>query len=125
MEKLEQQMGDRWFLSTTLALLAEAVYAQERYAEAGRTIDLTERSSAGDDVVSHILWRATRGKVLALGRASSTSARASSVRRWQSRETDDLNIQADKLIDLAEVLRLAGREDELDPLLVQALELYE
>ena len=37
----------------------------------------------------------------------------------QSRETDDLNIQADKLIDLAEVLRLAGREDELDPLLVR------
>ena len=42
-----------------------------------------------------------------------------------ARQTDDLNLQADKLIDLAEVLRLAGREDEIGPVLAEALELYE
>ena len=119
-----EDMGEKGYLATSAALLAEACYALGRYPDAERFS--SDRSvAADDDVVSHILWRATRGKLEA--RQGELGPGEELVRESVAlaRQTDDLNLQADKLIDLAEGLALAGREDEIGAVLTEALELYE
>jgi thioredoxin-like negative regulator of GroEL len=44
---------------------------------------------------------------------------------WHAKRTDALNVQADALCDLAEVLERAGRLQEATAVLEQALERYE
>ena len=69
-------------------------------------------AAAGDDVFSQVLWRSALAKIEArrgeIERAEQLAREA--VRRVE--ETDLLNAQADTLLDLSEVLRLAGRRDE-------------
>jgi class 3 adenylate cyclase/tetratricopeptide (TPR) repeat protein len=120
-----EEMGERGCLSTTAGFLSEAIYAQGRYQEAERLSHVTERCAARDDLVSHVLWRGTRAKLLARrGNLEPAESLAREAVRLVA-ETDDLNLHADKLMDLAEVMRLAERSGEAAPFVSRALELYE
>jgi hypothetical protein len=70
-------------------------------------------------------WRAVRGKIFA--RRGDVEAGEALVREAVAigRETDDLRSLGDCLLDLAEVLALAGRGVESIPLAEEALGLYE
>jgi len=107
-----EQMGERSFLSTIAALLAHALYAFGEYDEAEVFSRESKNAAAGDDVFSQVLWRSALAKIEArrgeIERAEQLAREA--VRRVE--ETDLLNAQADTLLDLSEVLRLAGRRDE-------------
>jgi predicted ATPase len=107
-----EQMGERSFLSTIAALLAHALYAFGEYDEAEVFSRESKKAAADDDVFSQVLWRSALAKIEArrgeIERAEQLAREA--VRRVQ--ETDLLNAQADTLLDLSEVLRLAGRRDE-------------
>ena len=112
-EKLER-MGERTLLATTAAMLAQAVYAQDRHAEAAELCRASERIAAPEDVATQALWRGVRAKIRAhegdLDEADALAHEA--VRLVES--TDLLNDRGDALLDLAEVLRAGGRASEAE-----------
>lgn len=55
-------MGERNFIATTAALLAEAVYRQGRGAEALSLTEFSRKTAAADDVATQFLWRCVAGK---------------------------------------------------------------
>jgi predicted ATPase/class 3 adenylate cyclase len=119
------QMGEHGFSSTIAGFLAQALYAQGDYQEAGRFSRASEEAAAPDDVISQMLWRTSRAKILArqgdLERAEALAREA--VRLGEP--TDLVNTRADALSDLAEVLALAGRLEEALAALEEAAQLYE
>jgi tetratricopeptide (TPR) repeat protein len=119
------RMGERGLLSTVAGFLAHALYACGEYDEAARFSRESEEAAAPDDVFSQILWRTSRAKILAkqgdLDRAESLALEAARV----GEATDLLNTRADTLVDLAEILRLAGRQVEARAALAEAAGLYE
>jgi predicted ATPase/class 3 adenylate cyclase len=118
-------MGDRGLLSTVAAALARAIYAQGRYEEAERFTEISEDLDGRGNIASQIGWRATRGKVLAHRRdfeqAESLAREAVAI----AERTDDLAQRGRALLDLAEVLELAHRNEEATQLVETALDLFE
>ena len=55
-ERLEE-MGEKALLATTAAMLAQALYAQERYDEAERFCSVSESTAAAEDSVTQVIWR--------------------------------------------------------------------
>src|SRR5262249_35120225 len=62
-EQLEA-MGERAWLATTAALLAEALLAQDRDDEAWRFTETGEAAAAPDDLNAHMLCRGVRARLL-------------------------------------------------------------
>jgi tetratricopeptide (TPR) repeat protein len=94
--------------------LSEVLYRQGRYEEALAFLD-------PDDVTVG----ARRGKILArLGDPAESERRARlAVESWEG--SDYLVDRANALMDLAEVLRLAGRPEESSRVVADALRLYD
>jgi predicted ATPase/class 3 adenylate cyclase len=110
-ESLEQ-MGERSFLSTIAGLLAHALCELGEFDEAEAFSRASEAAAAPDDVFSQVLWRSALAKVRARrGDFDEAEALAREAVRI-SEETDLLNAQADALLDLSEILRVAGRPEE-------------
>lgn len=120
-----QRKGETGFLSTTAGYLAEALYLQGRLDEAERFAGLARETAAPDDVTSQVDWRRVRAKVLA--RRGETEGAESLAREAVelAAGTDYIVQHGDALMDLAEVLRLAGRSADAIPAVRQAIELYE
>ena len=119
-----ERLGERGSASTVAALLAHAVAAQGRFDEAERFSIFAEEIAAEDDISTQVMWRSARAKVLAARGRHVEAERFVREALKLAVETDDLNMYADTLMDLAEVLRLAGREAEAGPAGKEALELY-
>jgi hypothetical protein len=82
-------IGERSWLSTVEALLAEVVYAQGRHDEAEQLTRASEESAAVKDRYSQSLLRSVRGKVLAW-RGDAAGVRATGPARqlpWRTRRT--------------------------------------
>jgi len=119
------EMGEQGFQSTVAALLAHALVEQGRLEEAEEMVSLSERAGAEDDVSTQVLGRSARARILA---ARGSAEEAESLARdavERSEATDDLNMRADTLVDLGEVLRTAGDRAGAEAALASALELYE
>jgi tetratricopeptide (TPR) repeat protein len=122
-EKLER-MGERGLLATTAAMLAQALYAQGRYDEAGSQCGVSEASAPQEDFVTHVMWRGVRAKLLArAGHFDAATALARDALGLIER-TDLLTHHGDALLDLAEVLRLGERRGDADDPAREALALY-
>jgi DNA-binding SARP family transcriptional activator len=106
------------------AKLADALYAQGRDDEAFELSEVSERSSAPDDLSAGVQWRAVQAKLLAR-RGDAGAAELARDAVALAEETDFLVLHAEALMDLAEVLRLTDREGESQPHVEQALGLYE
>jgi hypothetical protein len=118
-------IGEKYLLPPIAALLAQVVYAQGRSGEAEEISRAAEELAAGDDVELRALWPSLRGKVLtwqeradeAERRAREavdlirTGAALSRLTTWYSGGviaqlwTEAPGMQADALLDLAEVFR--------------------
>ena len=122
-----REIGEGWFLSTVAVDLPRAVYEQGRYDDAFALL-ASDRRNAG----------AARPRVA--DQAHGRSRRACSPRRGRLEEAEALaregvalaadsefvGLHADVLLDLAEVLRLAGRSEEArEATAVEAVRLYE
>jgi predicted ATPase len=118
-------LGEKYLLPPLAAVLAQVVYAQGRADEAEQITRRAEELSDPDDVEPQALWRSVRAKVLA-GRDLAEEAEhlsRESVRLM--RTTDAPGMQADALLDLAEVLRRSARPEEASAVAAEAKGLYE
>ena len=105
-------MGERNYISTTAAFLAEALYRQGRDAEALAMTEESESIADDEDVATQYVWRSVRAKLLAregqFGDAEDL-ARAAIVIIESAQDPDS---QGYAWLDLADVLIMAGRSAE-------------
>jgi predicted ATPase/class 3 adenylate cyclase len=102
-------MGERNYISTTAAFLAEALYRQGRDDDALAMTEESEAIAAADDVTTQCLWRGVRAKILARrGRHREAEPMAAEAVRIIGAAQDPYS-QGYAYLDFAEVLRLAGR----------------
>ena len=121
--ELSSDAGDAWLTAFASVDLARALYEQSRYEEA---VQLTERfEPALPDLAARVKWQGIRAKLAArqeeLDRAEALAREAVSL----AEQTDWVLFRADALLDLAEVLRLAGRPEEAAAAAEEAVRLYE
>jgi class 3 adenylate cyclase/DNA-binding winged helix-turn-helix (wHTH) protein len=122
--KLEE-MGETNVLSTSAAYLAQALLAQGRDAEAERFAQRSNELAAADDLLTQVMWRGVQARVLA-GRGHFEEAeRIARESVALAEKTDFVNHKGDALVDFAIVLRLAGRPEQGQAALAEALRLYE
>jgi tetratricopeptide (TPR) repeat protein len=120
-----EEMGERGLLSMVAAELARAIYAQGRFEEAERFTAASEELAATADMASQISWRAVRAKILARRNEFAAAEELARGAVALAQQTDGLNSQGRALMDLAEVLELAGRAGEAQPVVENALHLFE
>jgi tetratricopeptide (TPR) repeat protein len=118
-------LGEKYLLPMLAALLAQVVYTQGRVDEAEEITRRAEELSDLDDVEPQALWRSVRAKVLAGRDLAEDAERLAREAVRLIRTTDAPGMQADALLDLAEVLRRSDRSDEALAVAAEARELYE
>ena len=119
------RLGDRNYISTVAGYLAEALFRQGRLEESGTFAAFSAEVADPDDVATQVLWRGVTGKLLAeQGRARGRRTPGARRGRAESAEEDPID-QANALMDLAHVLRLADDADQASVVATDALGLYE
>ena len=120
-----ERMGEKGYLATTAAFLAQAVAAQGRHDEAERFIEASREAAGEEDFSAQMVWQGLEARILAgRGQLGEAEALARSAVALAAR-TDFLNQHGDALCELAVVLAAAGRTAEARAAVTQALGLYE
>jgi tetratricopeptide (TPR) repeat protein len=118
-------MGERGVLTMTAAVLARVLCEREDDDDALGWAERTRDLAARDDVQAQAIWRGVRARILARrGALDDADALAREAVALTSR-TDQRILVADALLDLAEVLRRAGKLVEARGAAREALERYE
>jgi tetratricopeptide (TPR) repeat protein len=120
-----ESLGETYFRSTVAGLLGSALWAMGREEEAERFADISREIADEDDVLSQVVWRSVSAKSLARRGESAAAIAVASEAVQIAAATVDIELQADALTDLAEVLELAGQGGSAAPRLREALALYE
>jgi class 3 adenylate cyclase len=119
-----QEIGERGNLSTYSALLADALADQGLDDSADRYALLSEETALPEDILSQVLWRNARARLLrgeaALDDAEALAREAVAL----AAETDDLNLLGYALSGLGGVLASARREPEASTAYTQAAEVF-
>jgi tetratricopeptide (TPR) repeat protein len=119
------RLGESGWLSTVAGHAAEALYRLGRDAEAWQLTRKAEEAGAADDVITQMLIRQVRAKLLArrgeLEEAEGLAREALEL----GRPTDAPEVKANSLRDLAIVLSAAEKRDEALEALDEARALYE
>jgi DNA-binding SARP family transcriptional activator len=118
-------MGERALLATTAALLAQAVYEQGRLDEADGLCQVSEEIAAPEDLTTQVVWRGVRAKIRARRGEPGLAITLAGDAVRLAKPTDLLVIQADALLDLADVMAIAGRPADAQSAARRGLELYE
>jgi DNA-binding SARP family transcriptional activator len=120
-----EEWGEQAHLATQAVQLGQALYAQRRYDDAMRWVELAADRAATDDAGAQFLSRALRAKVLAqLDELEEAEASGRGAVELAS-ETDALSQRATTLLDLAEVLWLRGRAADASAAVDNALKLFD
>jgi DNA-binding SARP family transcriptional activator/tetratricopeptide (TPR) repeat protein len=119
------RIGEKSGFSSFATLLAQAVYALGRYDEAEDLARETRDASRPIDVQSETVWRTVKAKVLARRGESHAAEELAREAIAFVEQSDFLPVHADALMDLAEILRLAGCPGEAGPAVEEAIRLYE
>jgi predicted ATPase/class 3 adenylate cyclase len=119
-----RRMGEKASLSTVAAQLSKVLYVQGHYEEAERFVAIGSAAAGSEDTLTHVYLRATRAQVLAQRGELEEAERLAREAVALAQETDSLTLRGDALADLAEVLRLAHRDDDAAKVLERAVELY-
>jgi class 3 adenylate cyclase/tetratricopeptide (TPR) repeat protein len=120
-----ESLGERRVLATVASRLAKTVYLQGRYDEAEHLAKTSEHLAGTGDIASQIEWRSVRAKLVARRGELDRGERLAREALRLAEQTDDLGSQATVLVDLAEVLRSAGRTEDAIALLDRATQLFE
>jgi class 3 adenylate cyclase len=123
-EDLEAR-GEKGWLSTLAPFLAEALYAQGRFDEAGNSVRLGREAATSDDHNAQAMWRCAEAKLIAQrGSFDEADALAREAVAYIDR-SDELNNQALVRMGLVEVNRLAGRTEAALEALAEASNRFE
>jgi predicted ATPase/class 3 adenylate cyclase len=120
-----EEMGDKAFLSTTAAYLAQALYAQGREDDAGRYTQISEELASRDDLLTQVIWRGVRAGLLARQDRIQEAEALAREAVMMAESTDFVTTQADALTELAAILQQAGRLEEAKSAAADGLALYE
>jgi class 3 adenylate cyclase/tetratricopeptide (TPR) repeat protein len=117
------ELGEKYLLSTVAGHLAQTLYALGRWDESKSLAELAQELATEDDVETQTLWRCARAKLAA--RESAFEEAETLVREALEilAPTDAVLLQVETLLDLADVLALAGRDDDAQTALDEALKL--
>ena len=122
---VEMLAGDRAYLPAVAAMLASALEAQGRHAEAERYVETASSMTADGDIDTQFRLLLIRAQLLlAKGRADDAERLVRDAVALAA-DTDELDLQAEGQVVLAEALRVEGRPGEAAAALDQALRLYE
>jgi class 3 adenylate cyclase/tetratricopeptide (TPR) repeat protein len=117
--------GEKGWLSTLAALLAEALYAQDRLDEAEVQTSRSRDVATSDDHSAQAFWRSVEARILARrGKAGEAERLAREAVELIDR-TDELNHRAQVRVALAEVLELGDDPRLAVPVFEDAQRLYE
>jgi tetratricopeptide (TPR) repeat protein len=120
-----REIGELSWLSTTTALLAEAVYRVGRPDEAEELTRASEDSASAEDRYSHALLRSVRARVLS-GRGDTPAAeRLARESVALADETDFLDLRWHSRLGLADVLQSSGQTEAARSVLAEAVEIAE
>jgi tetratricopeptide (TPR) repeat protein len=120
-----EEMGERAFVSSLAALLAEVLHRQGRHEDAKRFVDRSEETAAADDLAAQITWRTVRAKMLGTaGRLEDAEAHARHAVSL-AEQTDWSTYHAAACGALGEVLLARGRPLEAETVIRKSLSLYE
>jgi class 3 adenylate cyclase len=122
-ERLEE-MGEKALLATTAAMLAYALFEQERFEEAWGFTEAAEETAAADDLSPQILWRSVRARLLARRGAIPEAKRLSAEAVALAADMDWLTERADALLSHSQVLRAAGEAGAAADACRSAIDLY-
>jgi tetratricopeptide (TPR) repeat protein len=122
---LLEARGRRGPLSTYAPMLGRSLCALRRHDEAEPLARLGRELGDEHDVLTQALWRQVQALVDARRGQHSEAEQLAREAVAITERTDALNWQGDALCDLAEVLHAAGRSDDAEAALAQALERYE
>jgi len=118
-------IGELTWLSTTAAILAEALYAQGRLEEATEFTGVSEEAAGSEDPYTQALLRGVRAKVFARqGREEEAEELARRAVAY-AEPTDSMFMKAFALTSLGEVLEILGSREEADATLAEAVRLCE
>lgn len=118
-----RDIGELSWLSTTEALLADAVYLTGRPEEAEELSLAAEQSAGAEDRYSHAIVRCVKGKIL-VGRGDvDAGARLAGEAVALADETDFSDLRWHTRIGYAGALRSAGRVEEASAVLAEAAEI--
>jgi class 3 adenylate cyclase/tetratricopeptide (TPR) repeat protein len=120
-----RQRGDQGHLASSAVQLAEVLVEQDHDDEALRLTQISEAAADLDDVDAQAGWRCVRARVLARRGSIQEAERLARAAVELAEQTDSLKGHGDTLMDLAEVLGLAGRSQEAAEAIHQALKLYD
>jgi class 3 adenylate cyclase len=118
-------IGERGYLATTAGVLAEALYAQQRFDEAQQMTEEAQAAASPGDIDAQARWRATRAKLLARrGQFAAAHQLADQAEALVS-PTSWAVLKAEMLLAKAEMSRLAGAPDQAAASLRAALRIYQ
>ncbi|MBV9714370.1 MAG: AAA family ATPase [Solirubrobacterales bacterium] len=120
-----ERVGECSRLATIAALVARALCFQRRHDETEPYLRTCADSASEDDVVSQVLWRATRATVVARRGDQELAARLADDAVTLASQTDFMLLRADALSCRADVMHVAGRPSESIADLGHAIALYE
>ncbi len=119
------RMEERNYITTIAAYLAEALYRQGRWDDASAFASFSETTAAEDDLLTQLLWRGVRGKLLAREGRHGDAIGVSQEAVRLARTSDDPIGQGNVLVDLAQTLAMAGRPTEAESAFAEALEAFD
>ena len=110
--RLLEEMGDRSRLSTTCAFLAQALYAQGRYAAADAAALAAAAATTPHDSYTQAVWRGTHARVLVRRGELEEAERVALEGAAIASQTDSPDLAGDALLVLADVLTVGSRTTE-------------
>ena len=120
-----ETMSSTAAMATTTALLAQALWAQERHAEAAQLAARVAADAAADDISPQIIWRGIQARSLARAERCEEAEVLAREAVALAETTDLLCDHADALLALADVLALRGRAAGAAAAIRGALALFE
>jgi len=117
--------GERAYLATRAATLADVLYRQGRLEDAARCAGEAESGSTSGDLATEWRWRSVAARLAARSGEFDRAERLAREAVGLLAGTDVLGQRANCSLDLAEVLTLAGRPAEAATALREALALFE
>jgi class 3 adenylate cyclase len=119
------EAADDFRLPELAALLVQSLLAQERIDEALEMAEVCQRITEEHDFVPQVRWRGARAKALAKRGALDEAHALAADAVQRAAETDFIDLHANALMDLGEVLDASDRLDESRAARRKALALYD